>query len=556
MARRGVKGIWSRKAEAQETGGVWRQINRQLDENPASDSSERLSLWEAIQAQPGGMWRQVGDETIVNLGGAKGAWRDALDETIVLSGRKRDLWSEVNEETLILPRASSREIWSEVDQETVLLAKPTQNIWEELRGSRNFAEIRPIRRLGYALKRFSTARGEVYFVLKNLRSRTYLRLNERQYFLWNLMDGENTLQDIAVAYMAEYGSMDVGSLVNLLSQLETSGFLTTQGTDIYGQLRVKISGRSLGYWLKRAVESFLKREFPIRGIDKFYTRTFNAGIKYFYTKPVQILFLIITVAGLIAFGFLTSSGEYSLLKGGTSSLPFGLIALYIGRTIALFIHEGGHAYTCKHYGREIRKSGVMIYYGSLAFYVDSTDIWMEPRLPRIMVSWGGPYTSLVLGGAAALFAVISPSAALSGWAYQFAFLLIVDSIFNLNPLLKWDGYYILMDWLEMPRLRDRSLAFLRSGQVFRKLIRRKRFSRQERVFAIYGLLTAIWTGLIVGTIIWFYGETIFKFITRYIDPLWLGIGVGVLLLYLMRHRLKSLKKLIMRGRLLKLRQAE
>lgn len=368
MAPVTAKGIWGRLSSTRGSGGgVWQQMDRQLTERPVVPRAPRLSIWEALQAQPGGMWRQLGDETIVSTGDVEGLWSDALDMTLVMGEEPDGLWAEAHDETLILSREDVPEIWREIDEETIILAPPAQNVWEEIRGSRDFTQKQPKRRLGYAINKFTDRRGEIYYILKNLRQDTYLRLSEHQQFLWDLMDGENTLQDIAVAYMSEYGVLDINMLVNLLGQLEAGGFLTTQRTNVYSELSVKISGRGMGYWLVRTGKAFLQKEFPIRGIDGFFTRTYNAGIKYLYTKPVQILFLIVTVVGLAAFGFLVASGRYSLLQGGTASFTQGIAALYIVRTIALFIHEGGHAYTCKHYGREIRKSGIMIYYGSFAF---------------------------------------------------------------------------------------------------------------------------------------------------------------------------------------------
>ena len=534
------KGFWDRLTITSEGGGgIWQQLESQAKEHP-SQNHPGLNIWQSLQVQPGGMWRQVGDETIVTDGAIDGVWDEALDETLLLDNGDPNLWEILGNDVLSLPTEGIRPLWQEVGEETIVLAAPETNIWEELRNSPDFCNMKPVRQLGYALKKFTTARGEVYYILKNLRKGTYLRLEERQYFLWDLMDGENTIQDIAVAYLSEYGSLDISVLTGLLGQLEVGGFLTSQRTNIYNEIKLKASGGGLLNWLKVIGKSFVQREFPIRGIDRFFTRTYEGGVKYLYAKPIQIIFLIITLTGMSAFVFHLVSGQYSIVKGGTSSITLGIIGLYVARTIALFIHEGGHAYTCKHYGREIRKSGVMIYYGAFAFYVDSTDIWMEKRIPRIMVSWGGPYTGFILGGAASLLMLVSPWSTLNGFLYQFAFLIVIDSLLNLNPLLKWDGYYILMDWLEMPNLRKRSFTFLTSGQLFRKIARREKFSREERVFSIYSLLSMFWLISILGSMLKIYGEAIVEFFVSYVDPLWLAIGLGLLLLFLSRRKLTRL----------------
>jgi putative peptide zinc metalloprotease protein len=552
MPQPAAKGIWSRLTTAEKGGGgVWQNIDDQLANLPPVSISPHLNIWSALYSHPGGFWQQLGDETMVPESAIEGVWSEALDETLILDGNVSSLWAEIGDETMILSKEDLPELWQEVGEETIILNKPEYSVWEQASGKPDFAQMRPTRQLGYALKKFTTAKGEVYYVLKNLRQGSYLRLNENQYFLWSLMTGENTIQDIAVAYMTRYGSLDISILVDLLGKLEGGNFLSAQQMNVYDQLRTNISGHGIGYWLKQIGQTFLQREFPIRKMDKFITRLYNGGIKYLYIKPVQVIFILLSVAGLPAFLYLLASGQYSILKGGASSITLGVIGLYVARTVALIIHEGGHAFTCKHYGREIRKSGVMIYYGMLAFYVDSTDIWMEKRFPRIMVSWGGPYTGFILGGTASLLALFSPSFVLNGYAFQFAFLTILDSIMNLNPLLKWDGYYILMDLLEMPNLRKRSMNFIRTGQLFRKLFRGEHFNREERVFAVYGILTMTYTFSIVAGIIKFFGETIIEFISKYIDPYWVGLVLLVALLFLTRRKWMRLFTLIPIGRLAK-----
>jgi putative peptide zinc metalloprotease protein len=547
-----AKGIWNRLTTADKSGGgVWQNMNDQLAKLPPASISSQLNIWSELTSHPGGFWQQLGDETMVPESAAEGVWSEALDETLILDGTISNVWSDVSDETLMLSQEDMPELWQEVGEETIILNKPEYSLWEQASGKPDFTQMRPTRQLGYALKKFTTAQGEVYYVLKNLRQGSYLRLNENQYFLWNLMSGENTIQDIAVAYMTKYGSLDISILVDLLGKLETGNFLSVQQMNVYDQLRRNMSGRGIGYWLKQIGQTFLQREFPIRNMDRYITRVYQGGVKYLYSKPAQVMYILLSVTGLPVFIYLLASGQYSIVKGGTSSITLGVIGLYVARTVALIIHEGGHAFTCKHYGRDIRKSGAMIYYGMLAFYVDSTDIWMEKRFPRIMVSWGGPYTGFILGGTASILALFSPSSVLNGYAYQFAFLTILDSIMNLNPLLKWDGYYILMDLLEMPNLRKRSMNFIRTGQLFRKLFRREHFNREERVFAIYGILTMTYTFTIVVGFITFFGQTIIEFISRFLNPYWVGLALLLALLFLTRRKWMRLFTLIPIGRLTK-----
>ena len=97
---------------------------------------------------------------------------------------------------------------------------------------------------------------------------------------------------------------------------------------------------------------------------------------------------------------------------------------------------------------------------------------------------------------------------------------------NLNPLLKLDGYYILMDWLEIPRLREKSLAFI--GKPLReKLRKREAFSRDEKIFAVFGALSGLWTLIAIGLLIATLGGYLMKFAQT--TPGIIVIGLVVLL---------------------------
>ena len=88
--------------------------------------------------------------------------------------------------------------------------------------------------------------------------------------------------------------------------------------------------------------------------------------------------------------------------------------------------------------------------------VDTTDAWMAGRRARMLVTAAGPATGLVLAGSMQLVALAVP--ALGPLAFKLAFAWYLNVLFNLNPLLALDGYYLLMDWLEIPNLRGRGLA--------------------------------------------------------------------------------------------------
>jgi putative peptide zinc metalloprotease protein len=178
--------------------------------------------------------------------------------------------------------------------------------------------------------------------------------------------------------------------------------------------------------------------------------------------------------------------------------------------VMTFFHECGHALTCKHYGRRVPKGGLMLYMGAPAFFVDTTDIWMAPKRARILVSLAGPFTTLLLGSLVAVVAGLLPSFAFNEVLFKAALIGYVGALMNVNPLLELDGYYALVDWLEIPMLRKRSLAFIRRELPAKLFKGWRTFSREQRIFAVFGVLAAVWTIFVLVMAVYMWDREIAK----------------------------------------------
>src|SRR5690606_36075911 len=185
------------------------------------------------------------------------------------------------------------------------------------------------------------------------------------------------------------------------------------------------------------------------------------------------------------FGWSWWQGAASLfLTGG--SYPAGVAVLLACNLVALACHELGHALAAKHAGRRVASGGVLVYFGIPSVFVDTTDVWMAGRRARLLTTAAGPAAGLVLAGTAALIGLAVPE--LGGWTFKLAFVWYLNSLINLNPFLALDGYYLLMDWLEVPNLRARGLAWIRS----RLRPRWAELDGEGRLVALYGMLAALW----------------------------------------------------------------
>jgi Zn-dependent protease len=372
----------------------------------------------------------------------------------------------------------------------------TATLWSAQAHSENFC---PRGREGWALKQLADEKSGDYFILKSLHRPVYIRLNERDVFLWKLMDGRHTLRDLLVAYMQNYHSLGADRLLDLLDELTEKGFLQNA---ILPRPREPRGGfaRNLEF-ARKILGGFFQKQYPLKGVDEIITRAYTRFAWRFFTLPGQIALAAIALAGTAAFAVILQRGNQSLFQV-QGSIVLGLIVLGLANAVSIFLHEMGHAMTLKAYHREVRRVGVMIYYGMPTFFVDTSDIWMEPKGPRIQTSLAGPYVSFLVGSLTSLVMAVSPAPLINSILFKLAAWSYIDAFFNLNPLLELDGYFILIDWMEMPLLRKRSLEFLR-GQMGKKIWRREAFSREERLFALFGILSALWSGIAIGIFLFF-----------------------------------------------------
>ena len=355
------------------------------------------------------------------------------------------------------------------------------NLWERLRERADFASSRPERASGIEISRLESHRTGEYYILKNPHAGTYLKLTSRDFYLWSLMDGTRSVKDLVMAYISKYGSFP--RVISLVDQLRNNFFLTDQPVNAFDNLKRELSKGTSRYRADVFWRSFLNREFSLHRIDRYVSKAYNAFGWGFFTKPMNALYLLILVLGIFFFTRQLNSGAYPILRmWHNQGYGFGFLAVLVIYVIIAFVHEIAHAFAVKSYGRDIRKGGFMIYFGMPTFFVDTMDIWMEPRRARIIVSWAGAYSQLILGGVSSMVAALFPETLLGSLLFKFAFFSYLWVFINLNPLLEMDGYFILIDWLDITFLRRKSLKFVRS-KLWSKILEREIFSRDEKLFS-------------------------------------------------------------------------
>ena len=362
-------------------------------------------------------------------------------------------------------------------------------IWARLTQLTDLAFYRPQRAAGVQVARVLGREGPT-FVLKNPAAQSYIQIGERDYALWWQMDGRRTVKDLVLYYFRRYGAFAFGRVTELVSQLKAQRFLKDEPVHVFEQVEQGLDERTTVHWGRRLVNAFLSTELTVAGLDPWMTRLYRL-FRFAFTWQAQGIWIMVVCAGVGAFANTLISGRYPVFQQG-GSYSLGLVSLLLFNLAVLFFHELAHGLTTKHFGRELDRGGVMIYWGFPSFFVDTQDIWMEGRAARVAVSWAGPFSGLVVGSICSLTIWIFPAGSFNPLLFQIAFLAYLNAFINLNPLLELDGYFMLMDWLEIPHLRQRAFEFWKR-QPFSQLFAFSSWDREEKIYAAFGAMAALYS---------------------------------------------------------------
>jgi putative peptide zinc metalloprotease protein len=365
------------------------------------------------------------------------------------------------------------------------------SIWETLKSRLDIAFSTPEAIKEIEISRLSSKREGAYYIIKNPAKLKYLKLSEKDHFIWSNLDGKNSIKDIVVKYYMEFGAFAFERVSGLIQELKDKFFLREQPIYLFQKLRTKLASQSLDTFLLKFKDLFFQKEVAISGIDCYLTFLYEKFVYLFYTKVAKVFYVLISVTGMGCFWKAYLEPQYQLLQTG-HSVGLQMLTLLLIYAIGILIHESAHAFTTKSYGRSVPRGGFLFYYGSPAFFAETSDIWMERKGRRIAVTWAGPYSDIILGSICSIIIIIFPGLALNNFLYQVAFISFAGALVNLDPLLELDGYFLLMDWLEIPLLRKKSLYFIKAD-LLRKIEKKEVFSHEEKIFTVYGILCTLWT---------------------------------------------------------------
>jgi putative peptide zinc metalloprotease protein len=375
-------------------------------------------------------------------------------------------------------------------------ARPTSrvDVWHDLADRLDLGAYVPVPSAGIEERAVEGRGGQRFWVIRSPTMR-YLRLDDTDLDLWHRMDGTRTVRQVAIDHFQERGGFVAERLARLVRRLRADGFLGPPPPEVFEEVADRLRSLSqIVRWISLAGKLLELDLVRVSWADRAFATAYAWGGWLLYTRPARLLWIVVIVAGLAAWWRQVLLAEHDLFQTN-GSYTLGLVTLAALDILGVKIYQIAQALTMKRHDVRITGAGLQLYYGLPTMIVETSDAWMASRRSRMAVALSGPFSVLVLGGVLALAAYPLEGTEMGAFLFKAAFVWLVNGVFNLLPILDLDGYFLLVDYLDMPALRANSLAFVREG-LLPRIHARLPLTREERVFTAYGLGYALLVVLI------------------------------------------------------------
>jgi putative peptide zinc metalloprotease protein len=353
--------------------------------------------------------------------------------------------------------------------------------------------------------------GRTYYVVKDPVSLRYYRLKDNEHFLLQFMDGKHTLEDAQKSYEKHYrpDRLKLEDLEGFAQQLITAGLAQNDSPQAGKQLLDRRKKRKRTEWMQ-TFTNILYIKIPVIDPDRLLNRMVRPlGFVFslwFFALSVAVM---LGAVMLVATHFETFRSK---LPDYHEFFSFKTVAwLWAALGCVKVIHEFGHGLSCKRFGGEVHEMGLLFLCFSPAMYCNVSDAWVLPnKWHRIIISAAGIYVELIIAAIATFVWWNTPSQPfVNNMALSLMVVCSVSTVvFNANPLMRYDGYYVLADWLEIPNLRERSNRFLGNLVLEHCLgveVQPEPYMALWRriLFVVYAIASYIYKWVVTFAILWF-----------------------------------------------------
>ncbi len=313
--------------------------------------------------------------------------------------------------------------------------------------------------------------GEAYWVVKEPIGLNYFRFHEEEFAILQMLDGQSSLDSIKERFEADFAPQKITfqDLQQFIGMLHRSGLVISETAGQGRQLVKRRGEKKRREWLGRLTNVFALRW---RGVDpEHFLNWLYPYVRWMFHPLCVALCLAIGLGALLLI-----TVQFDVFRSRLPTFheffdprsPDKWIYLALTMGVVKILHELGHGLSCKHFGGECHEIGFMLLVLTPCLYCNVSDSWMLPnKWKRAMIGAAGMYVEFLLASIATFLWWFSDRASLlNNLSLNVMFICSVSTlIFNGNPLLRFDGYYILMDLAEIPNLRQKATEILKRFMV-------------------------------------------------------------------------------------------
>ena len=304
--------------------------------------------------------------------------------------------------------------------------------------------------------------GQSYWVVKEPVGLNYFRFQDEEYAILQMIDGNTSLDEIKERFEAEFPPQKITleELQQFLGMLHRSGLIVA-GVPGQGQQLRKRRDERRRKEILGAMTNILCIRFkgfdPERALNWLYPK-----VRWVFSPVVAVLSLLLVASAvgliLVEFEVFRSKlpGFYQFFS------PYNVVWLAVTLGVSKILHEFGHGLMCKHFGGECHEMGIMILVLTPCLYCNVSDSWMLPnKWHRASIGAAGIFVEMVLASICGFIWWFTEPGLLNNVCLNMMFIASVSTLlFNANPLLRYDGYYVLSDITEIPNLRQKATSVL------------------------------------------------------------------------------------------------
>ena len=332
-------------------------------------------------------------------------------------------------------------------------------------------------------------------VIKDPTAQRFFRFGEVEHFVAQQLDG-TTPVDVVRRRVEEkfHQPLPDETLRRLLEQFSRFRLLD-EGIEPREHPHARRVRGSLLYVRAKAFD-------PDRSLDWLVKRT-----NFVFTRT----FVLISAAAILA-ALTVVAVEWAQFTVDVARLYRfdALVLAWVTVLSVTTIHEFAHGVTCKRFGGQVSEIGFLLLYFQPAFFCNVSDAWLIPeKSKRLWVTFAGAYSEMLVWALATFTWRVTET---DTWINFVALVVMATSgtksLFNLNPLIKLDGYYLLSDYLEIPNLRQKSFAAVKARARDLWQFSASAFhvrGREQWIYLGYGALATVYSSGLIALIAWKFG---------------------------------------------------